>query len=466
MNTLLFEEAKHVTAEISKLALHHDGLDHKELVLLCKLANDYKIHCGRVYKLTLPMNRDTYFAEKLDLPLTVTVPLTRRVIAMGAHTETWICLETFGNPKWNIKAIEYAGWFITSAEWKRLALSVTRLLTQPDSCGGATGTLCCDFILHFVGLLENLSFLNAVLDRHHDLLSAVVAYCGREYAGWLMERYSWVDELMQRLGGWNSDNTRSDVTRLSKFVLMGGAAAVFSAFETIADVAVKARPGSDEQRTAHLALRAIALRMSALQSSVTSAAFSSITDCGPALSQLVTKNACFRMAVALFKVFSSEHLIHRNTYRDVVSVVTAYARFLKQYGCKAHLEMVLCYKPGKGPSTADNVTLIRHWLIIVSCCGLPSVEYQQVKEAQVLARGIPAAEEAVRAHWLMAQMNAARDDSNGYRKCALPGCQLNSACIVTRLRKCGRCRRAYYCCRDHQKQHWPEHRQRCFPAVR
>jgi ankyrin repeat protein len=48
------------------------------------------------------------------------------------------------------------------------------------------------------------------------------------------------------------------------------------------------------------------------------------------------------------------------------------------------------------------------------------------------------------------------------RVCALPSCDARRRADydVTKLQKCG-CRRVSYCCKDHQRAHWPHHKADC-----
>jgi hypothetical protein len=47
------------------------------------------------------------------------------------------------------------------------------------------------------------------------------------------------------------------------------------------------------------------------------------------------------------------------------------------------------------------------------------------------------------------------------RHCAFPDCEVVGKGLRNNLKKCGRCMAVDYCCRDHQEEHWPEHKATC-----
>jgi hypothetical protein len=52
------------------------------------------------------------------------------------------------------------------------------------------------------------------------------------------------------------------------------------------------------------------------------------------------------------------------------------------------------------------------------------------------------------------------------RHCALPGCSINGTSLSgVKMMKCGRCLAAYYCCKEHQVQHWRGHKRTCAPPI-
>ena len=56
------------------------------------------------------------------------------------------------------------------------------------------------------------------------------------------------------------------------------------------------------------------------------------------------------------------------------------------------------------------------------------------------------------------------DTRLGLEVCALPTCGASEA-HARRFKACSRCRNAYYCCADHQKQHWKLHKASCSAEV-
>jgi hypothetical protein len=51
------------------------------------------------------------------------------------------------------------------------------------------------------------------------------------------------------------------------------------------------------------------------------------------------------------------------------------------------------------------------------------------------------------------------------RHCALPGCEMVGTGLHSNMKKCSRCRAVYYCCRQHQEDHWSEHKASCVKAA-
>jgi hypothetical protein len=51
------------------------------------------------------------------------------------------------------------------------------------------------------------------------------------------------------------------------------------------------------------------------------------------------------------------------------------------------------------------------------------------------------------------------------RHCALPGCEMVGTGLHTNLKKCNRCMAVYYCSKEHQNVHWPEHKSTCVRAT-
>jgi hypothetical protein len=60
---------------------------------------------------------------------------------------------------------------------------------------------------------------------------------------------------------------------------------------------------------------------------------------------------------------------------------------------------------------------------------------------------------------------AKKDDKD--RHCAYPSCIVNGEGLVgSKMMKCGRCLAVYYCSKEHQVQHWREHRRDCAAAAK
>lgn len=54
-----------------------------------------------------------------------------------------------------------------------------------------------------------------------------------------------------------------------------------------------------------------------------------------------------------------------------------------------------------------------------------------------------------------------RDFTKAKFSCFFPSCNADPNAVTKR---CGRCRNAYYCSLEHQKEHWKTHKKECFEA--
>ncbi|KAF8555674.1 hypothetical protein OG21DRAFT_1507438 [Imleria badia] len=50
-------------------------------------------------------------------------------------------------------------------------------------------------------------------------------------------------------------------------------------------------------------------------------------------------------------------------------------------------------------------------------------------------------------------------------QCGARGCDLRADSVGLELKQCSRCKSAVYCGATHQKEHWAEHKKKCYPAA-
>jgi hypothetical protein len=43
----------------------------------------------------------------------------------------------------------------------------------------------------------------------------------------------------------------------------------------------------------------------------------------------------------------------------------------------------------------------------------------------------------------------------------LPSCGFLTGPVLCKFKRCSQCKQALYCCREHQKDHWKEHKRNC-----
>jgi hypothetical protein len=106
----------------------------------------------------------------------------------------------------------------------------------------------------------------------------------------------------------------------------------------------------------------------------------------------------------------------------------------------------------------DSSTFLGRWLRTCKGGKLPAVDRQCIKVAREVCQTNEAA--LIRCDRIV-QRAQAHMEGQVLRHCANSGCDADSSVGLSQLRKCSRCRGAYYCGYDCQQQHWEQHRRSC-----
>ncbi len=91
----------------------------------------------------------------------------------------------------------------------------------------------------------------------------------------------------------------------------------------------------------------------------------------------------------------------------------------------------------------------RHEIWVCYCCGADNLLKKEIVRGTCCICGAD--------NLFQMQMIQAFNDSIDQKVCFWTDCTNSSA-----LMRCKKCKRATYCCRNHQKKHWPQHKPLCY----
>jgi hypothetical protein len=137
---------------------------------------------------------------------------------------------------------------------------------------------------------------------------------------------------------------------------------------------------------------------------------------------------------------------------DVCAFLLEYANYLHIVCGYEALQSHLLYKPLRDTDAKPTA------LVMTECaihCGEARREDEIMTALRKYSKTVPAVADMLLG--LPAPPVRAVKD----RHCAQPGCSVSGEGLYNIPKKCGRCRAVYYCCKDHQIEHWPEHRRTC-----
>jgi hypothetical protein len=145
-------------------------------------------------------------------------------------------------------------------------------------------------------------------------------------------------------------------------------------------------------------------------------------------------------------------------YGALAATVCYFLEFLEQYGSPGLFEQAIRYPYSGCENFALDDTWLYKYLQAVRKTGSPeAVEITTCHMRELAKYATSWATEAIQ---LFEQLAAAKQSRKLARTCALPGCKVTST-VLCPLRKCSRCQCTYYCTSKHQRDHWPTHKKDC-----
>jgi hypothetical protein len=161
----------------------------------------------------------------------------------------------------------------------------------------------------------------------------------------------------------------------------------------------------------------------------------------------LSRNDMYRLSVAIYHFLPSSRIDPEERFSPLV---TGYGEYLLEVCGADALEGFLLYKPPRDAAAKPVALFMAEWAIE---SGGVCDEAAIMEPLQRFAQSVPAVAEI-----LNSLPPPPRRTDKG-RRCA--GCNRNGEGLYNKMKKCGRCKAAYYCCANHQRLHWPEHKLAC-----
>jgi hypothetical protein len=170
-----------------------------------------------------------------------------------------------------------------------------------------------------------------------------------------------------------------------------------------------------------------------------------------------TRNDMFRVAIAVHG-----YLIGIKEERSVgnldvfLEFVSDYVNYLLVVLGTGALQSFLLYKPARGTDIKSIAQLLAECAI--NCC-------DAWQENHIMNALLNETSSVPQLHDVLRSMPPKPLREWKGRRCELPDCTTKGEGIYNNLKKCARCMAVYYCCKEHQSEHWPEHRLACVKAA-
>jgi hypothetical protein len=161
----------------------------------------------------------------------------------------------------------------------------------------------------------------------------------------------------------------------------------------------------------------------------------------------LSRNDVFRVTIAVYKLLPSL------SDEQLSVIVAGYGDYILEVWGKDVLQSYLLYKPPRETDAKPIVLQLAEWAI---CCGDTNQEKGLMKALRGYISVAPEIRNALRC------LPPPPDRGMKGRYCALPDCPIEERMqLHNNLKKCSQCMAVYYCCREHQVEHWPAHKSWC-----
>jgi hypothetical protein len=168
----------------------------------------------------------------------------------------------------------------------------------------------------------------------------------------------------------------------------------------------------------------------------------------------LTRNDMFRLNVFAHRVLTSPFIDPR--LDEVPSLLTSCCVYIREIWGAPEMQSYLLYKPPRDVNAKPIAALLAEYAIKCDAVGYENTitttlrtYVDLVPEVDGILQSLPPPPERV--------------DKD--RRCAHPDCYVTGEGKYNKMKKCNRCKAVYYCRRQHQEEHWPEHRLTCVKAT-
>jgi hypothetical protein len=171
------------------------------------------------------------------------------------------------------------------------------------------------------------------------------------------------------------------------------------------------------------------------------------------------RNDMYRITVAVYgliPVFCGNPKFTKFAIQQFSRFAMICAAYVRAMWGTGALRSYLLYKPQRAVDAKPMAQMLAEWAV---ACGEAYSEFPIMSPLREFARILSQIADILRG-LPSAPQRVVKD-----RHCALPDCLVSGEGLHNNMKKCTRCKAVYYCCKEHQVLHWPEHRLTCVKVV-
>ena len=168
----------------------------------------------------------------------------------------------------------------------------------------------------------------------------------------------------------------------------------------------------------------------------------------------IDRNSAYRMTICFYKIFTEEENHIKCQYFEACYM---YIKYLCCYELVIIAQSLLLYKPPHYDANKCFAVQLLNSARNSHCEDSACIETRILVMLDYWTDRIPPLDALLEDP--LREVSPHLDDK--VRVCALPGCNVGGKWLFSKMLKCGRCRSTYYCCKDHQREHWKVHKLSC-----